>query len=99
MLVSLGWLREYVNDELSPADLAQKLTASGSSVERTYNVGQGLDDLIVGLVEEVNPHPNADRLRLAKVNIGQKTVEVVCGATNLAAGQHIVYAGGCQLLS
>ena len=93
MLVSLGWLREYVNDELSPADLAQKLTASGSSVERTYNVGQGLDDLIVGLVEEVNPHPNADRLRLAKVNIGQKTVEVVCGATNLAAGQHIVYAG------
>ena len=93
MLVSLSWLREYIDDGLSSTDLAQKLTASGSSVERTVTVGQGLDDLIVGLVEEVRPHPNADRLRLAKVNVGAKTVEVVCGATNLEAGQHIVYAG------
>lgn len=93
MLVSLSWLREYVKDGLSVAELAQKLTESGSSVEKIFQVGEGLEDLIVGEVEEVTPHPNADRLRLAKVNIGSKVVEVVCGATNLEAGQHIVYAG------
>ncbi len=92
MLVPIDWLKEYVDIELSTADLAHRLTASGSSVERIIQVGQNLDDLIVGLVEEVNPHPNADRLRLAKVNIGPEIVEVVCGATNLKAGQHIVYA-------
>lgn len=92
MLVPISWLRKYIDDDLPIKELADKLTSSGSSVERTYEVGTGLDDLIVGEVVEVRPHPNADRLRLAKVNTGTGVVEVVCGAPNLAAGQHIVYA-------
>ncbi len=92
MLVPLSWIKKYVDIPVSVDELVAKLNASGTSVEHVYSLGQGLDDLVVGHVEEVYPHPQADRLRLAKVNDGQKTVEVVCGASNLAAGQKIVFA-------
>ena len=92
MLVPISWLKEYCKTELSAPDLAAKLTASGSSVERTYHIGTGLDDLIVGKIIKVKPHPNADRLQIAEVDTGSQQVEVVCGAHNIADGQHIVYA-------
>ncbi len=92
MLVPIEWLKEYVDITIPDLELAKKLTDSGSSVERTHVIGQGLDDLIVAEVLEVAKHPNADRLNVAQVNTGKETIEVVCGALNLAAGQHIVFA-------
>lgn len=92
MLVPLSWLAEYVDIDLPVRQLADRLTASGSSVERIYEVGTGMDDLIVAEVLEVKPHPNADRLRLATVSTGQEYLQIVCGAPNLAVGQRIVFA-------
>lgn len=92
MLVPLSWIKEYVDLDLPVAELAALLTASGSSVERVYTVGEGLDDLIVAKAVEVAKHPNADRLKVAQVDTGSSVVEVVCGAPNLEAGQYIVFA-------
>lgn len=92
MLVPLSWLEEYVDITIPAKELAAKLTASGTSVERIQAIGEGLDDLIVAEVLEVKPHPNADRLRLATVNTGQEKLQIVCGAPNLAAGQKVVFA-------
>jgi phenylalanyl-tRNA synthetase beta chain len=92
MLVPLSWLKEYVDIELSAPELAITLTKSGTAVERTHQIGLGLDDLIVAKAVEVAKHPNADRLKVAQVDTGSGVVEVVCGAPNLEAGQHIVFA-------
>lgn len=92
MLVPLSWLGRYVELKLSIEELSRRLSASGSSVERTHAVGAGLDELVVAEVLEVKPHPNADRLRVAQVQTDHQMYEVVCGAPNLAQGQHIVFA-------
>jgi phenylalanyl-tRNA synthetase beta chain len=100
MRVPLTWLAEYVPLTLPPAELAHRLTMAG--VETTYEPGAsaGWGNVFVGHVLEVAPHPNADRLRLATVDIGSETTTVVCGAPNVAAGQRIAFAKvGAHLLS
>lgn len=97
MLVSLKWLREYVDIPLDVDvdDLAHRLTMASAEIEGIHRPGAQWDrDLIrVGHVLEVNPHPNADRLRLATVDFGGGEPQtVVCGAPNLATGQRIAFA-------
>ena len=97
MLVSLKWLREYVDlpADLDVDDLAHRLTMASAEVEGIQRPGsQWNRDLIrIGAVLEVNPHPDADRLRLATVDFGgDEPQTVVCGAPNLAAGQRIAFA-------
>ena len=92
MRVPLSWLAEYVPLRMPPADLAHRLTMAG--LETTYDPGPGggWDNVVVGHVLDVRPHPNADRLRLAVVDTGGETSTVVCGAPNVAAGQKIAFA-------
>ena len=92
MRVPLAWLAEYVPLVLPPEELAHRLTMAG--VETTYEAGAsaGWAGVVVGHVLEINPHPNADRLRLATVEIDGETPTVVCGAPNVAAGQRIAFA-------
>lgn len=97
MLVSLKWLREYVDipSGVDVEDLAHRLTMASAEVEGIHRRGGEWDrDLIrVGAVLEVNPHPDADRLRLATVDFGGGEPQtVVCGAPNLAVGQRIAFA-------
>ena len=97
MLVSLKWLREYVDvpADVDVDDLAHRLTMASAEVEGIHRHGAHWDrDLIrVGEVLEVNQHPDADRLRLATVNYGgDEPQTVVCGAPNLAVGQRIAFA-------
>ena len=95
MRVSLKWLADYVDITLPPAELAHKLTMAGLEVERVERVGGGWDEALVtvGRVVAVEPHPNADRLRLATVDYGGEAPQtVVCGAPNVAAGQKIAFA-------
>ena len=103
MLVSLKWLREYVD---LPADLdvdafAQRLTVASSEVEGIDRVG-GWDRALVTVaaVLSVDPHPDADRLLLATVDYGGAEPQtVVCGAPNVAAGQHVAFAReGAELI-
>jgi phenylalanyl-tRNA synthetase beta chain len=92
MRVPLSWLAEYVDLTLPPVELAHRLTMAG--VETTYEPGAsaGWDHVLVGHVLAIEPHPNADRLRLATVDTGGESATVVCGAPNLEVGQRIAFA-------
>jgi phenylalanyl-tRNA synthetase beta chain len=93
MRVSLKWLSEYVDLVLPPDELAAKLTQAGLAVDAIVRTGaEWGDEIRVGEVRAVEPHPNADRLRLATVSLGgDDTRRVVCGAPNLAEGQRIAF--------
>jgi phenylalanyl-tRNA synthetase beta chain len=100
--VSLKWLTEYVDLTLLPRELAHKLTMAGLEVEQVEHVGGDWDEelITVGEVLSVEPHPNADRLRLATVDYGAgEPLTVICGAPNVAAGQKIAFArAGASLI-
>lgn len=86
MRVSLNWLKEYIDIDQSPEDLAHMLTMSGLEVEGIEPVGHSLDDIIVARIVSVEKHPNADRLVNCLVDTGKEEVQVVCGAPNVRAG-------------
>jgi phenylalanyl-tRNA synthetase beta chain len=89
MRVPLDWLREYVAFDLSPRELAEELTMRGMEVAGIETAGAEWSDVVVGRVLEVNRHPNADTLWLARVDVGPAggELEIVCGAQNLEVGQ------------
>jgi phenylalanyl-tRNA synthetase beta chain len=93
MLVSLRWLSDYVPLVLPPKALAERLTLAGVKVERIISQGEAWQGIRVATVEEVEPHPNADRLRLVTVSLDgdESRPKVVCGAPNVAVGQKIAY--------
>jgi len=87
MKFSEQWLREWVNPAVSTAELVEQLTMAGLEVDSVEPVGAGLQDLLVGEVLNVAPHPDADKLRVCHVAIGQaEPLQVVCGAPNVRAG-------------
>ncbi|MCK4387965.1 MAG: phenylalanine--tRNA ligase subunit beta [Dehalococcoidia bacterium] len=99
MKVSLKWLKDYVDISLAPKELAEKLTMAGMEVRSIQTIGGTWENLVVGEVVTLNPHPNADRLKLPTVNLGTKQVTVVCGAPNISLGQKVVFASvGTQLI-
>ncbi len=99
MKVSLKWLKDYVNIELAPQELAEKLTMAGMEVKGVQIIGDTWDNMIVGQVTSLGTHPNADRLKLATVDLGTRQVTVVCGAPNVSPGQKVPFAHvGAQLM-
>jgi phenylalanyl-tRNA synthetase beta chain len=86
MRVSLNWLKEYVNIEMSPQELAEKMTMSGLEVESLEPVGQSIDSVVAARILAVRPHPKADRLSICDVDAGGNTLPVVCGAPNVEEG-------------
>ena len=102
MKVPLSWLRRYVPVDLPPAELAHRLTMAGTEVDGVAVTGDwDREKVLVGLVLKVDPHPNAARLSLPTVDLGNgETATVVCGAPNVAAGQKIAFAlEGAHLFS
>ncbi len=93
MLISLNWLKEFVDIDRSAEDIADLLTMGGTEVEGLTYVGTGLDGILVAQVREVMPHPNSSKLRLARIDTGSREITVVCGAPNLRAGQKVPYVG------
>lgn len=92
MKVSYNWLNELVDLEVSPQETAEKLTLIGLEVEEIEEYGSQLEGVIVGQINEVKNHPNADRLSLCMVNLGAEEVQIACGADNVAAGQKVPVA-------
>jgi phenylalanyl-tRNA synthetase beta chain len=95
----LSWLKDHVEHGLSPEDLAERLTATGTLVEGIERRGVpqangNVDAFRIGKVIEAVPHPNADRLRLCRVDTGdaESPRQIVCGAPNVAAGQTVAVA-------
>lgn len=95
MKISLNWLREYIDLNMEAGQIAEILTEIGLEVEGYEEVEQikgSLKGLLIGEVKTCVKHPNADRLSLTTVNIGQDTLQIVCGAPNVAVGQKVVVA-------
>lgn len=91
MRISYLWLKDFVDFTLTPSELADLLTMAGLEVESVEPVGPELEGIIVCQVLEVRPHPNADKLHLCRVDLGDRSLEVVCGAPNVAAGQKVPF--------
>lgn len=92
MRISLQWLQQYIEFKLSPAELADQLSMMGLEVASYEDLSEKYAKFVVGEVLERAKHPNADRLTLCKVNVGDKVLEIVCGAANVAAGQKVAVA-------
>lgn len=96
MNISYNWLKEYVNFDLSPDEVAAALTSIGletGGVEEVQTIKGGLEGLVVGEVLTCEPHPNSDHMHVTTVNLGQgEPVQIVCGAANVAAGQKVIVA-------
>ncbi len=92
MLVPVKWLKEYVDININTDELADQMTMSGSKVEEVRHWGEGLDEVIVGRIEKITPHPRADKLVVAKVTIGGKELQIVTGAENIHEGDKIPMA-------
>jgi phenylalanyl-tRNA synthetase beta chain len=94
MRVPLSWLREYVDFDWTPEELADRLTALGMEVQAIERIGEEWTNVVVGELLAVGPHPNSDRLSLTSVRVGDDGVplSIVCGATNIAVGQRVPVA-------
>ncbi|WP_077615494.1 phenylalanine--tRNA ligase subunit beta [Caenibacillus caldisaponilyticus] len=93
MNISYKWLNEYVDlTGVTPEELAEKITKAGIEVDQVFRPGEGIKGIVVGYVASCRPHPNADHLNLCQVDLGDETVQIVCGASNVAAGQKVVVA-------
>jgi len=91
--VPLSWLRDYVDVQLTPEQLAERLTLLGMEVKGVEAWGSDWQNVVVGELLSVEKHPRADRLSLTRVTMGSgEPLEIVCGATNIAAGQRIPVA-------
>ena len=91
MKIPLSWLREYVDIVVPVDELAHRLTMAGTEVAEVVTIG-GWKDCYVGSVTKVERHPNADRLTLCTVDVGDEQMQVVCGAPNVAENQKIAFA-------
>lgn len=95
MKISYNWLNEYLPQAKTPEELEVLLTDTGLEVEGFETleaVKGGLEGVIVAEVLSCEQHPNADRLKVTQINTGKETVQVVCGAPNVAAGQKVLLA-------
>lgn len=91
-LASYNWLKEYLATSATPEEFARELSLRSMSVEKIDRVGERFARMLVGLVNEVKPHPNADKLRIVVLDIGAETIELVCGGTNVVPGMRVLVA-------
>ncbi|GHC58853.1 phenylalanine--tRNA ligase beta subunit [Alcaligenes pakistanensis] len=93
MLFSESWLRRFVNPKLGTEELGHQLTMAGLEVEEIQAAAPAFENVVVGLIAEIAPHPDADRLRVCQVDDGSGTLlQIVCGAPNAAQGIKIPVA-------
>ncbi len=92
MLVSLKWLKDYVDLELTAVQLADKLTMAGLEVDEIKTIAPAFSGVVVAKILSVRPHPNADKLSLCDVTDGAATYPIVCGAKNIKAGDIVPLA-------
>jgi len=86
MIAPYKWLCDYVDMDISPEQLAQKLIMTGSEVDGCKELGLGLDKVIIGRLDSIKKHPDADKLSVCEVNVGSETLQIVCGAKNIFEG-------------
>jgi phenylalanyl-tRNA synthetase beta chain len=96
MTISYNWLRQYISFSESPEEIGAILTSTGlevEGIEKYETIKGGLTGVVIGEVLTCSKHPNADKLSVTTVDVGQENpAHIVCGAPNVAAGQKVVVA-------
>ncbi len=92
MKISESWLREWANPDITTEILVDQLTMAGLEVEGIEAAGPLLDKVVIGEILSIEPHPDADKLRVCQVSNGSDTIAVVCGAQNARKGLKVAFA-------
>lgn len=92
MLVSVKWLRDYIDIDMDVKEFADMMTMTGTKMETVEYFGEDIENVVVGKILEINPHPNADKLIVTKVDAGEKVLQIVTGAKNVKVGDYIPLA-------
>lgn len=93
MQVSVKWLKDYIDFDWSPEELADRLTMAGVPVEHVIRADEGLEKVVTGRIEKLVPHPDSDHLQICTMNVGQgEPLQIVTGAQNVAEGQVVPVA-------
>ena len=93
MQVSIKWLKDYIDFTETPEQLADKLTMAGIPVENVVDPGEGLEKVVTGRIEKLEPHQNSDHLQICTMNVGlAENIIIVTGAQNIAEGQVVPVA-------
>ncbi len=90
ILASYNWIKEYLKTDQSVETFASEMSLKSMSVEEIIDLKKKFDGMVIGFVDEIKDHPNADKLKIAVTNIGDKQVDIVCGGMNLKQGQRVV---------
>jgi len=92
ILASYNAIKKYVAVREDAEKFARKISLCGPSVERIYPQAPAFDNMVIGKILEVKPHPQADKLRLVSTDVGKRVLEIVCGGVNLEVGMKVVVA-------
>ncbi|MDO4903566.1 MAG: phenylalanine--tRNA ligase subunit beta [Limosilactobacillus sp.] len=93
MKVSLQWLKEYLDIDVEPRELAEKIARTSVDINDVYSLSDGLKKIVVGHVNECEVHPDSDHLHVCQVDVGEdEPIQIVCGAPNVAAGENVIVA-------
>ncbi len=92
MKLSYNWLKEYVDLPADAKEVASLITKHVAEVEKIHSQAEALENVVLGKIVEVKAHPNADKLRICNVELGNVTQQIVCGGSNLAVDQYVVVA-------
>ncbi|HJF48109.1 MAG TPA: phenylalanine--tRNA ligase subunit beta [Limosilactobacillus oris] len=93
MKVSYQWLKEYLDIDVEPHELAEKIARTSVDINDVYSLSDGLKKIVVGNVITCEPHPDSDHLHVCQVDVGEdEPIQIVCGAPNVAAGEKVIVA-------
>ena len=92
MKISYKWLQEYLDLDLPAQEVAEKIERSSVEVDSVKVPMDGLKKIVVGLVTKVEPHPDSDHLHICQVDVGDESLQIVCGAPNVAEGKKVIVA-------
>ena len=90
MNTSLSWIKKYVPDlDVTAQEYTDAMTLSGTKVEGFEKLDADLDKIVIGQIEKIERHPDADKLIICQVNVGTETIQIVTGAPNVKEGDKV----------
>ncbi|MCH8204419.1 MAG: phenylalanine--tRNA ligase subunit beta, partial [Candidatus Hydrogenedentes bacterium] len=90
MKIPLNWLKEYIDLDVGVDELCEKMTMLGLEIESVERPGADIQQVVVGEILSIEPHPGADKLVVCKTNVGaDEPVQIVCGASNMKVGDKV----------
>ena len=92
MKVSFNWLKDFVDIDITPEELADRLVTCGFEVEEIINLAENCKRVVVGRIESITKHPDADKLQICMIDVGQEVLQIVTGANNIAVGDLVPVA-------